>query len=216
MTKFNIIPLYEDLNYTPEFAKSCGYFDDVFSEEQHAIIKEISINLIDTDIYDKIMQRMGVENNVLLVFFGCFAPLHKGHMHAINVTKERCKQQGKHVMGCLLFQSHDDYILTKKGITKDNIRQYTSLDVDNLRQQDIFVDRFSNSLEGELNFPYLLLRSMKYFPQNITPQLCVIVGEDNIGFSQVSHPNVTYSIVSRSDNTSNPFYDWSSTKIRTL
>lgn len=210
---FNRIPFYEDLHLSPEMISSCGYFKDVFSETQHFLLRQSS-RCVDIDILLRLSTNMQEHDNVLLVFFGCFAPLHKGHMSAINITKERCIKQNKHVIGCLLFQSHDDYIMMKKGITCDNIRQHAYLDKVNLAAQNIFVDDFSNQQEGELNFPYLLLRSLSYFPKTKRPEICVILGEDNKGFSRVYHPNITYSIVSRSNVEENPYYNVSSTKIR--
>lgn len=217
MSKFNIIPIYQDMLWckTPEQQQQVGYFEDCFSIDEHQNILPYICSQIDPIINMKINNNVNTTmHNVLLVFFGCFAPFHEGHMNAITLSKKHFISRGFNVLGCVLFQSHDDYILTKKHITPTNIRKFSDLNKRYLNDKQVYVDTFSNLLRGELNFPYLLLRCLSYIKEYKNTKLGVIVGEDNRGFSFIEHDKIEFSVISRSDPLLNDKYDISSTKYR--
>lgn len=217
MNKFNAIPLYKDMLWcnTPEQQHNVGYFDDCFSIEEHQVLLPSVCIQTDVSIEKELLSNSCSENtNILLVFFGCFAPFHEGHLNAIYLSRKQFSERGFNVLGCVLYQSHDSYILTKKHITLDNINDFTQLNIPYLKTHEIYVDSFTKTLKGELNFPYLLMRSLKYINKIKNAKLGVIVGEDNNGFSKIKHEKIEFVVISRSDSVANKYFNISSTKIR--
>ena len=89
MNKFNAIPLYKDMLWcnTPEQQHNVGYFDDCFSIEEHQVLLPSVCIQTDVSIEKELLSNSCSENtNILLVFFGCFAPFHEGHLNAIYLS----------------------------------------------------------------------------------------------------------------------------------
>ena len=222
MNSFNMIPMYKDMGINdPVEQQKVGYFDDGFgidndSRQNLLTLCEWIDSGISAYITSKIMGFKGSNKPImLLVYFGCFAPFHEGHAFCVNSAIEKFEEHYK-IVGCLLLQSHDNYIISKKHVTKENIKQFSYIDADFMMKHGVLVDNFSKSFCGELNFPYLLVHAMAYFNlyPNIDYKLGVIVGEDNKDFSRVKHNQILYHVVSRSDALLNPYWNTSSTSVR--
>lgn len=87
--------------------------------EAAGFIEEPTIKEVDIDIPNI------KEDEVILLLTGCFAPIHEGHIEALEIAKKELEKREIKVGLGLLGLCHDNYVLTKtdKYSLKDRIEK---------------------------------------------------------------------------------------------
>lgn len=223
-----------------EEQRHVGYFDDIFTEEEHKHLWKDS-EIVDPIIFTKMRSQFHKKRIqtrcAIICTFGCYAPFHDGHAYSIKAAIDLVSKT-HFVLGTIVYPAHDEYVSTKQGMTEEILNQRKDREYWK-NSINMHMDDFVMQQKGDVNFPYMLHRTHKY--ANIVQRylndgidivdVFFIVGEDNAGFADVHDSNTIPIIVERSGKLSkehlmkhyphanfifdSPYKDCSSTKERT-
>lgn len=157
-----------------------GYFLDQYVDDSH-----IQACLFGSVFDDAIREQVSViDPDIIISLFGCFSPIHSGHIGAALAAKELYENAGKRAL-VVLQPANDSYVDIKRGgVCKmpamqriQQIKQYLE---ENSIDGVIIDEHPALCMPYELNFPYLLQRISTLAPG---VKQSVVVGADNQYFA---------------------------------
>lgn len=125
---------------------------------------------------------LGVKSGVILVMTGCFAPVHEGHVDALEQARTVLESMGTPVLRGYLAACHSDYVATKTA------NFYDDIDGERLIQMRKFLHTRAPWIrpcmwEAEqrhpLNFTTVYRAFQRYFASQ---QVVYVYGSDNENF----------------------------------
>jgi nicotinic acid mononucleotide adenylyltransferase len=172
-----------DLTQDETFLVQSGYL------KEGSWDKNMHLNQLTTPLHNIIANSGTMKEVSVLLYPGCFAPIHEGHLEAMQIAKRTIEQQTNEIVVAGYFApDHDDYVQSKTN----DIR----FDAPNRVQiiQSVISD--SDWMEVEpwaalhatqsLNFTTLYDRFIKYLSKwlpDLTVKVYLVFGEDNILFA---------------------------------
>jgi nicotinic acid mononucleotide adenylyltransferase len=147
-----------------------GYFEDNFSDR------------------GRMVSNMSLRNKVLkgiaIGMSGCFAPVHEGHVHALELAQKYFLNNGYDDVEAFIFPAHDSYVKQKLGKMAKHftIDKRLSL-MDKILPSWISIDAFpAKHLPNEVNFPFIVDR-LQCHGDMLDYDTAFVVGGDNAGFA---------------------------------
>lgn len=151
--------------------------------------KNMHLNQLTTPLHNIIINSENVKEVSVLLYPGCFAPIHEGHLEAMQIAKRTIEQQTNEIVVAGYFApDHDDYVQSKTNDIRFDAPHRVQI------IQSVISD--SNWMEVEpwaalhatqsLNFTTLYDRFIKYLNKwlpDLTIKVYLVFGEDNILFA---------------------------------
>lgn len=124
---------------------------------------------------------------VVLLATGCFAPVHLGHLAMMETARAALRDAGRWVVGGYLSAAHDEYALSKPGVTQDLIIENRLA----LLEEAVWPSPWlhvcpweGRYTPGAVNFTDVLDRLTAYLRKHVRADIEVayVFGSDNAGF----------------------------------
>lgn len=110
--------LYEQYGY--EFIKSAGFFEDDYKEDfdinYYLQFPVIPIHNIEKNY------KIG-KKNIILLYSGCFNPIHQGHIFSMRASIEYMQNKGYNVVNSYFTPAHESYLSQKTKQVYDILRR---------------------------------------------------------------------------------------------
>jgi nicotinic acid mononucleotide adenylyltransferase len=171
-----------NINPDMRFLAESGYVDDGGWKQEF----NLDSNAPSTD---RLKANAGDEKEVsVLIYPGCFAPIHEGHLEAMNIARRTVEEQtGEKVVAGFFAPDNDDYVQRKTNdlrftdvkriaIVKDLVKDNNWMEVD---------EWCALYASKALNFTTLYERLNQYLAiklPELKVKLYIVFGEDNILF----------------------------------
>jgi nicotinic acid mononucleotide adenylyltransferase/hypoxanthine-guanine phosphoribosyltransferase len=164
---FDIIPYYKDMGQVSWTEKhECGFFDDGCTTEEELELIEKTKNLSKS--------HLTISEGVVIISFGCFNPIHDGHITGLLQARDHYQRLGIPVGAMIMIPSHDLYCMTKPNSL--DIMSRIIMMQEKLDGTGIQIDwEPALKLPHEVNFPLLVNRFADH-------SVAIVVGSDNAGF----------------------------------
>lgn len=147
-------------NYSKDFLEISGYF------------QELNLPLV------KVSEKLNMEEGVILLTTGSFAPMHNGHKHMMDKARNYCEKSGIKIAASIFSFSHDGYVLTKdNNIPNKKIRIEQSKNV--LKNSEHQVSIWEIEQLKPVNFTTVI----EYFEKKYNRPVIYVFGKDNYNFS---------------------------------
>lgn len=160
-----------DNGFTMEDVVKAGYFEDNFHDRE---IMRIPFGKPKKD------------KRIIIGMSGCFSPMHEGHVHALELTKDYFIRAGYVIVRAIIFPAHDSYVSIKRGGEAKCDIQTRLKQIREFIEQNggwIDVDDFpATQLPNEVNFPFLIDRLQSY-GELFEAETAFVVGGDNSHFA---------------------------------
>lgn len=139
------------------------------------------------------------EKSIIIGLSGCFAPLHAGHVQAMEIAASHFREQGYAKIVHMIFPAHDSYVRQKVGSDEWNIerrQEVINRDLPYYMQID-----YVPALEFpcEVNFPHLIDRLKAWSNHHGCQETAFVVGSDNAHFAEAFHGSETKFLVIHRD-----------------
>jgi len=162
-----------------EIINKAGFFKDNLDMDDKDFYK---LNLLTTPCKKLIKKK----NPVVLLSTGGFFPIHKGHIHMMELARESIEKEGYSVVGGYLSPSHDSYMITKPYCNQNlSERIYKCKEV--LEDHPwLQIDSFeSQYMRTYVNFTEIIERLEQYLKKHYDNNISVayVFGSDNAGFA---------------------------------
>lgn len=142
--------------------------------------------------------------NIVLLTFGAFSPLHKGHLDMMETVKMDCINMGYNVCGGIISLSHDEYVSNKREGESDMSATLRSIEgeklINKLSRNWCFIDMWESMyVPCSLNLDKVVKRFSKILKQHDI-DLCIVYGSDNVHFNHILNDFLNYCVLRNSEN----------------
>lgn len=145
----------------------------------------------------------------IVVFTGCFNPLHNGHTYTLEAARKHIKTLNNNPIMCILSPAHDEYSSSKINNTGDihsRIVQMKDFMNDNHHSYvNVVIDSFAaTKYSTDVNFTYIIERYEEILKQlSVNAKIFFVYGSDNAEFGYVlATNNINGICVKRTDDDS--------------
>lgn len=162
-----------------DFIIKAGFLYDTYKENVNI---EDSLDILCTHIPDL----TNIENPVILLTTGSFAPLHEGHITMMNNAKQAIEQAGKTVVAGYISPSHDEYVSTKILNDYKDFERISIIEKKINKYNWLFVDPWESIFcKAAINFTDVIERLEKYICKHTGKNVPIyyVCGGDNAKFA---------------------------------
>lgn len=192
-------PLY--LNYYKEVKSIVKIYEaGFFIETNNKLINEHETYL---DVNKLLKNKEDTKDNVVLLTFGAFSPLHKGHLDMLEEAKNDCIANGLNVCGGIISLSHDEYVSSKRNGSASLHAVLRSIEADKeitkLSRNWISVDMWESMyVNRALNLDKVVNRFVKILSKHDI-KVVVVYGSDNKDFNHVLKGILNYCVLRKEE-----------------
>ena len=180
-------PIYNKLceKYGRNFIADAGFFEDDYQEELD----------LDYFLHFPVIPIKNIEDNykagkknIILLYSGCFNPIHQGHIFSMNSSIERMQSLGYNVVNSYFTPAHDSYLSQKTDKVYDILRRsefiYKIISENNLEKVCDVNVLPALLLKHDINFTEQMVFLKKYVQKytNLDIPIYLVAGGDNSSF----------------------------------